>query len=67
MGLSAREYICWFAVVTEILGKVLHCVQDDGGERMRMRNKEGTIKVKVKVNVNGKPDGAYCHVSAPNS
>ncbi len=42
-------------------GKVLHCVQDDGMESMRMRNKAGTIKVKVKVKTNG----GWCRVSAP--
>ncbi len=66
MRLRAREYLCWFAILTGILGKILRDAQDDGRERMRIRN-ERTIKVKVKVNVNGKPDGGWRRVTGHNS
>ncbi len=58
-------------VGTEILGRILHAVQDDGraGEKDKNRDEDegGTINVKVKVKVTGKPDGVWLRVSGLNS
>lgn len=53
--MNGEQTKCW-GESGEPRCEALHVVQDDGVERMRMRNKERTIKVNVKVKVNRKPD-----------